>query len=149
MPANLTATRKRRLQCLCAQKLKEKKAEELRDRRFNELRPPPRQEWRPKPIEVEKPVITQDEDEDNLDTSDSPVITTSGSPLAALLLRRSLWNSHELGNGIVAAAAAVRQCGRGLWGESMDINIVFALPIEFRAMDEVGIAQLSIGPKDA
>ncbi len=33
--------------------------------------------------------------------------------------------------------------------ESMDINIVFALPIEFRAMDEVGIAQLSIGPKDA
>ena len=114
MHANLTATRKRRLQCLCAQKLKEKKAEELRDRRFNELRPPPRQEWRPKPIEVEKPVITQDEDEDNLDASDSPVITNDLPPR-----------------------------------ESMDINIVFALPIEFRAMDEVGIAQLSIGPKDA
>lgn len=32
--------------------------------------------------------------------------------------------------------------------KSMDINIVFALPIEFHAMDEAGIAQFSLGPED-
>ncbi|KAF0907529.1 hypothetical protein E2562_018346 [Oryza meyeriana var. granulata] len=48
--------------------------------------------------------------------------STSASPLAVLLFRRSLCN-HELGNGIVpclclaCAAAAAGKCGRGLWGE--------------------------------
>ena len=33
--------------------------------------------------------------------------------------------------------------------ENMDINMVFTLPMEFRAIDEAGIAQLSLGPRDA
>lgn len=33
--------------------------------------------------------------------------------------------------------------------ENMGINIVFTLPIGFHAMDKAGIAQLSVGIKDA
>nr|ABA97058.1 retrotransposon protein, putative, unclassified [Oryza sativa Japonica Group] len=69
MPKDLTATQKRRLQCLRAQELREKKAEEQRDKRFNELRPPP--VWRPKSIEKAKPIDVEEKEEQSVDKDKS------------------------------------------------------------------------------
>nr|ABA93663.1 retrotransposon protein, putative, unclassified [Oryza sativa Japonica Group] len=69
MPKDLTATQKRRLQCLQAQELREKKAEKQRDKRFNELRPPP--VWRPKSIEKAKPIDVEEKEEQSVDKGKS------------------------------------------------------------------------------
>nr|AAQ56356.1 putative polyprotein [Oryza sativa Japonica Group] len=69
MPKYLTATQRRRLQCLRAQEIREKKAEEQRDKRFNELRPPP--VWRRKTMEKEEPVVVEKKEEQSVAKDES------------------------------------------------------------------------------
>uniref|UniRef100_J3MEC9 Uncharacterized protein n=1 Tax=Oryza brachyantha TaxID=4533 RepID=J3MEC9_ORYBR len=81
-PPDIGHTRKRRLQRLRAQELRESKAEKLRERIFNDINPAPalptKKEWRVK--QVEHSVQANSDDEYDLLDCGSPVIK-DGSPV--------------------------------------------------------------------
>ena len=125
----------------------EQEAEKQRDKLFNDTRPmvPPKQVWRPKQIQ---------------DTSTSTSITTiPTSPkeddatymtsCATLLTYPSLGQISESVDALEEEADMLDYESTPVH-EGMDINMVYYLPAEFRAVDEEGeVAQLDFGPKNA
>ena len=142
-PPGLSKSQKRRLQCTRNHEKVEQEAEKLRDEWFNEERPmvPTAKVWRPKQIDntmvLTTPIVPRKDD--------ANAIVSSTSSITSPLLENTseLEKMHEEEEELVDyEPTPVR--------ESMDINMVFYLPAEFRAIDEDGeVAHLDFGPKNA
>src|ERR1041385_1542301 len=141
-PPGISKSQKRRLQRMRSHEKVEQEAEKLRDEWFNEDRPmvPAAKVWRPKQIDntvaLPTPVVPR-EDDANAIVSSTPSIT---SP--SLENTSESVDMHEEEELLDYEPTPIH--------ESMDINMVFYLPAEFRAVDEEGeVAHLDYGPKNA
>ena len=144
-PFGLTKAQKRRLQRMRSHEKEEQEAEKQRDKLFNERRPmvPPKQVWRPKQKEnvaasaliVATPTLPTEDD--------ATAITSSTSPITSSSLRDISESGDMLEDGddmLDYESTPIH--------EGMDINMVYYLPAEFRAIDEEGeVAQLDFGLK--
>ena len=125
----------------------EQEAEKQRDKLFNDTRPmvPPKQVWRPKKIQDTAAstsitaIPTSPKEDDAIDMTSS----------ATLLTYPSLGQISESVDALEEEADMLDyECTPV--HEGMDINMVYYLPAEFRAVGEEGeVAQLDFGPKNA
>lgn len=125
----------------------EQEAEKQRDKLFNDTRPvvPAKQVWRPKQIQdtIASTSITATPTSPKED--DATDITSS----VTLLTSPSLGRISESVNALEEEADMLDYESTPVH-EGMDINMVYYLPAEFRAVDEEGeVAQMDFGPKNA
>ena len=125
----------------------EQEAEKQRDKWFNEDRPmvPAKQVWKPKQIKdaavpmsiTAAPTPPKEDDAAALTSSTSPVTPSSLGQISELV------DAPEEEDDMLDYEPTPVH-------EGMDINMVYYLPAEFRAVDEEGeVAQLDFGPKNA
>ncbi|KAK1668451.1 hypothetical protein QYE76_056610 [Lolium multiflorum] len=138
-PLGLTKTQKRRLQRMRNQEKVEHTAEKRRDEFFDKTHRVPYKKWVLKKVEgaavpmtIAKTAPSSEEKDVNIDELTTPLPTTPGSvPISE--------DDEELVDFENSPAR-----------EGMDMNMVYYLPSEFRAVDEEGeVAQLDFGPKNA
>jgi hypothetical protein len=138
-PLGLTKTQKRRLQRMRNQEKVEHTAEKRRDEFFDKTHPVPYKKWVLKKVEgaavpmtIAKTATSSEEKDVNIDELTTPLPTTPDSvPISE--------DDEELVDFENSPAR-----------EGMDMNMVYYLPSEFRAVDEEGeVAQLDFGPKNA
>ena len=125
----------------------EHEVEKQREKLFNKIRPmaPAKQMWRPKQIEsiaastsiTAAPTPPKKDDVVPI-TSSIPLVTSSSTEETSSPI-------YTLGD-----EDDMVDCEYTPAQEGMDINMVYYLPAEFRAVDEQGdVAQLEFGPKNA
>ena len=125
----------------------EQEAEKQRDKLFNDTRPmvPAKQVWRPKQIQDTSASTSITEVPTPPKEDDATAITSS----ATLLTSPSLDQISESVDPLEEEADMLDYESTPVH-EGMDINMVYYLPGEFRAVDEeVEVAQLDFGPKSA
>ena len=123
----------------------EQEAEKQRDKLFNDTRPmvPTKQVWRPKQIQdaVASTPITA---APAIPKEDDTIIASSMLPIDS----SSLGQISESVDALEEEADMLDYESTPVH-EGMDINMVYYLPAEFRAIDEEGeVAQLDFGPKN-
>ena len=146
-PPGLTKTQKRKLQRLRSQEMAEQEAEKQRDKLFNDTRPmvPTKQVWRPKQKQNTDASTLVAATPSPPKEDDATPITSSTPPETSPSIEETLSPIYTLEDEdeIVDYEATPVQ-------EGMNINMVYYLPIEFRAIGEEGeVAQLDFGPKNA
>ncbi|KAK1668214.1 hypothetical protein QYE76_056373 [Lolium multiflorum] len=138
-PLGLTKTKKRRLQRMRNQEKVEHTAEKQRDEVFDKTHLVPYKKWVLKKVEgaavpmtIATTTTSSEEKDVNIDELTTPLPTTPDSvPISE--------DDEELVDFENSPAR-----------EGMDMNMVYYLPSEFRAVDEEGeVAQLDFGPKNA
>jgi len=145
-PPGLTKTQKRKLQRMRSHEMAEQEAEKQRDNWFNDIRPmvPTKQVWVPKQIQsamvstsvTSAPIPSKE--------NDATVVTSSAAPINSAppeQISEPMDTPEEKEDMVDCEPTPVH--------EGMDINMVFYLPAEFRAIDEGEVAQLDFGPKNA
>ena len=124
----------------------EQEAEKQRDKFFNDTRPmvPTKQVWRPKQIQ-DAVAFTPITAAPTLPKKDDAIIASSTLPIAS----SSLGQFSESVDALEEEADMLDYESTPVH-EGMDIDMVYYLPAEFRAVDEEGeVAQLDFGPKNA
>ncbi|KAM3299914.1 hypothetical protein ACQJBY_041083 [Aegilops geniculata] len=146
-PPGLTKTMKRRLERMRNHEKVEHKEERQRDELLSEIRPMAvtKQVWRPKQKENADASTLATATHSPPKEDDATPITSSTPPETSPSVEESLSPIFTLGDEdemVDYESTPVR--------EGMDINMVYYLPAEFRAIGEEGeVAQLDFGPKNA
>jgi hypothetical protein len=143
-PLGLSKTKKRRLQRMRTQQKEEEKSEKYRDEFFNLFRPVinPKQVWKPK---IDEKTATPPP----VPAAVTPILEVSEAistlPMSPTTSPSSQTSIFTLGDDEEMVDFEPTPSTEG-----MDINMVYYLPAEYRAVDEEReVAQLDFGPKNA
>jgi hypothetical protein len=138
-PPGLTRTKKRRLQRMRNQEKVEHTTEKWRDGVFDKTHPLPSKRWMLK--KVQDTVVTMTVAATRTPSEDKGMIVDASS--TPLPTTPDLAPTSEDDEELVDFENSPAR-------EGMDMNMVYYLPSEFRAVDEEGeVAQLDFGPKNA